>query len=51
MTVTQAQVINEGICHGVAPVYAEDLSVPILDRGRNSKERESGSSTMYSVPT
>jgi hypothetical protein len=31
---------------GVAPDYAVDLSVPILDRGRNAKEREIGSSTM-----
>ena len=30
----------------VAPDYAADLSVPILDRGRNAKEKEIGSSTM-----
>ena len=30
----------------IAPGYAADLSVPILDRGRNAKEREIGSSTM-----
>ena len=35
------------ICLRVAPDYAADLSVPILDRGRNAKEREIGSSTMY----
>ena len=33
----------------VAPDYAADLSVPVLDRGQNAKEREIGSSTMYSV--
>ena len=33
----------------VAPDYAADLFVPILDRGRNAKEREFGSSTMYTV--
>ena len=36
----------ECICRRVAPDYAADLSVPILDRGRNAKEREIGSSTM-----
>ena len=30
----------------VAPDYAADLSLPILDRGRNAKEGEIGSSTM-----
>ena len=33
-------------CRRVAPEYAADLSVPILDRGRNAKERKIGSSTM-----
>ena len=33
----------------VAPDYATDLSVSILDRGRKAKEREIGSSTMYSL--
>ena len=37
--------ITQG-CRRVAPDYASDLSVPILDRGRNAKEREIGSSTM-----
>ena len=40
---------NECIRQRVAPDYAADLSVPILDRGQNAKEREIGSSTMYSV--
>ena len=35
----------------VAPDYAPDLSVPILNRGQNAKEREIGSSTMDSVCT
>ena len=35
----------------VAPYYPADLSVPKLDRSRNAKEREMGSSTMYSVLT
>ena len=30
----------------IMPDYAADLSVPILDRGRNAKEREIGSSTI-----
>ena len=34
----------------VAPNYAADLSVPMLDRGGNAKERKIGSSTMYTVP-
>ena len=33
----------------VAPHYAADLSVPILDCCQNAKERVIGSSTMYSV--
>ena len=37
---------RECIYRRVAPDYAADLSVPILDRGRNAKEREIGSSTM-----
>ena len=37
---------RECICRRVAPDYAADLSVPILDRGRNAKGREIGSSTM-----
>ena len=37
---------NTCICRRVAPDYAADLSVPILDRGRNAKEREIGFSTM-----
>ena len=40
---------RECICPRVAPDYAADLSVPILGRGQNAKEREIGSSTMYSV--
>ena len=39
----------ECICFRIAPDYAADLFVPILDRGRNPKEMEIGSSTMYSV--
>ena len=31
---------------GVAPHYAADSSVPILDRGRNTIEKKVGSSTM-----
>jgi hypothetical protein len=38
---------RECICRRVAPKYAADLSVPILDRGRKAKEMEIGSSTMY----
>ena len=34
------------ICRRVAPDYAADFSVPILDHGRNAKERKIGSSTM-----
>ena len=34
------------LCRGVAPDYAADLSVPILERDRNAKEREIGSSTI-----
>ena len=30
----------------VAPDYAADLSGPILDRGRNAKEKKIGYSTM-----
>ena len=44
--------INEielGKCRRIAPDYAAELSVPILDHGRNAKEREIGSSAMYSV--
>ena len=37
------------ICRRIAPDYAADLFVPTLDRGRNPKEMEIGSSTMYSV--
>ena len=33
----------------VAPDYAAYLSVPIMDGGRNTKQREIGSSTMYTV--
>ena len=40
---------RECICRRDAPYHAADLSVPVLDRGRNAKEREIGSSTMYSV--
>ena len=35
--------LGDSICRRVAPDYAADLSVPILDRGRNAY------STMYSV--
>ena len=34
-------------CSRVAPDYAAALSLPILDRGRNAREREIGSSTVY----
>ena len=37
---------RECICRRVAPDYAADLSVPILDCGRNAKERDIGSSTV-----
>ena len=37
------------MCRRVTPDYAADLFVPILDRGRNAKEWEISSSTMYSV--
>ena len=40
---------RECIFRRVAPDYATDLSVPILDRGRDAKKREIGSSTTYSV--
>ena len=30
----------------IAPDYAADLFIPIMERGRNAKEREIGSSTM-----
>ena len=33
---------RECICSRVAHYYAADLFVPILDRGRNAKEREIG---------
>ena len=33
----------------VAPDYAADLSVSIFDGGRNEKERQIGSSNMYTV--
>jgi hypothetical protein len=35
----------------VAPDFAADLSVQIMDHGRNAKEREIGSSAIYSVHT
>ena len=31
--------LRECICRRVEPDYAADLSVPILDRGRNAKRR------------
>ena len=37
------------ICRRVAPDYAEDLSIPILDFGPTQYEREIGSSTIYSA--
>ena len=40
---------RECICDRVAPDYAADLYVPILDRFQNAKEREIGSSTIYCV--
>ena len=30
-------------CRRIAPDYATDLSIPILDRGQDAKEREIGS--------
>ena len=40
---------RECISRRVVPDYAPPISVPILDRGQKAKEREIGSSTMYSV--
>ena len=40
---------HDCICRMVAPDYSADLSIPILNHGRNAKEREIGSSSMYSV--
>ena len=40
---------RECICRRIAPAYAANLCASILNRGRNAKEREISSSTMYSV--
>ena len=44
-----AHIYSLSIYAVVAPDYAAYLSVSILDRAQNAKEREIGSSTMYSV--
>ena len=47
--INEFELCKQCICHRVAPGYAADLPLPILDRGRNTKERVMGSSTIYSV--